>query len=112
MSLLNKSSAKVDTVTLKGVSNNTHQFNVYPWGTSFKSIGAVYAVLKKSGDNYIILYIGQAGNLDERFDDHHKQACFDRNGKTHIAVHAESSEFRRLTIERDLIDNYSTSCND
>lgn len=112
MGLINNASAKVDEVTLKGASGNTYAFNVYPWGTPFKQIGAVYTVLKKSGTNYTILYIGQTEDLSERFDNHHKQACFDRNGKTHIGVHAEPSETKRFAKETDLVRNYKTSCND
>lgn len=69
-------------------------------------------MLKKlPAGNYSILYIGQTGDLSERFDNHHQAACFTRNGKTHIAIRAESSEQKRLAIETDLIRNYQTSCN-
>ncbi|GMR05988.1 MAG: hypothetical protein BMS9Abin25_0569 [Gammaproteobacteria bacterium] len=103
---------KETTITLKGASGRTYEFNVYPWGTSFKPLGAVYAVLKKPPSNFTILYIGQTGDLSTRFDDHHKQACFDRNGKTHIGIHLESTESGRLAIEADLLANYSLVCND
>lgn len=105
--------AKETTVTLKGKSGNTYNFDVYPWGTSFKPLGAVYVVLKKlSNGNFDLIYIGQTEDLSTRFDDHHKQSCFDRNGKTHIGIHLESSEKRRLAIEADLLANYNTPCND
>jgi len=103
--------AKVDTITLKGASKKTYGFDVYPWGTSFNAVGVVYAVLKANQSNYSILYIGETGDLSSRFDDHHKQSCFDRNEKTHIGIYLESSEKQRLTIEADLLGNYSTSCN-
>src|SRR3972149_3866421 len=105
--------SKETTVTLKGKSRNTYNFDVYPWGTSFKALGAVYIVLKKlSNGNFDLIYIGQTGDLSIRFDDHHKQNCFDRNGKTHIGIHLESSEQRRFAIEADLLKNYNTPCND
>ena len=103
---------KETSVTLKGNSGRSYDFDVYPWNTSFNAIGAVYSVLKRIGSNFTILYIGQTNDLSERFDNHHKQACFDRNNKTHIAIHAESSEPRRFTIETDLVRNYSPTCND
>ncbi|MEW8508333.1 MAG: hypothetical protein AB2598_16685 [Candidatus Thiodiazotropha sp.] len=103
---------KETTVTLKGVSGRSYDFDVYPWGTSFKAVGAVYTVLKKHGTNFSILYIGQTGDLSERFDNHHKRPCFDRNGKTHIGIHLESAESRRFDIETDLVRNYSPVCND
>ena len=104
--------AAEDKVTVTGQSESKYEFEVYCWGTSFNPIGAVYLVLKKlPAGNYNILYIGQTGDLSERFDNHHQAACFTRNGKTHIAVRVESSEQKRLSTETDLIRNYQTSCN-
>jgi len=104
--------AKETDTTVKGASGASYAFGVYPWGTSFKAIGAVYLILKKNpSGNFTIIYIGQTGDLSSRFGSHHKQACFDRNGKTHIGVKTESTEQRRLNIETDLINNYSTICN-
>src|SRR5204862_34065 len=95
---------------LKGASGRTYQFEVHPWGTPFNPLGAVYAVLQSRTDG--LIYIGQTGDLSERFDDHHKATCFDRHGKTHIGVCTEASEQRRLAIESDLIANYKLPCND
>lgn len=104
---------KQTTVTLTGASGRKYNFDVYPWGTSFNPVGAVYCVLRRTPEgNFTILYIGQTGDLSERFDDHHKQRCFDRNGKTHIGVCAEPSEVNRLAIETDLVRKYNPACND
>ncbi len=103
--------AAADKVTVKGQSGAQYEFEVFPWGTVFNSVGGLYLVLKKQPGNYGILYIGQTGDLSERFDNHHQSPCFTRNGKTHIAVRGEGSEQRRLAIETDLIRNYQTSCN-
>ena len=103
---------KEGTVKAKGASGTSYSFDVYPWGTSFKALGAVYLVLKKSSaGNYTILYVGQTGNLSERFDDHHKDTCFSRNSRTHIGIKPESSERKRLAIETDLVENYKPTCN-
>lgn len=103
--------SKETTVTLKGASGKTYDFDVYPWGTSFKPLGALYTVLKKNLQNFQIHYVGQTDDLSSRFNNHHKQSCFDRNGKTHIAVHLESSESVRLSKESDLVGNYNSGCN-
>jgi hypothetical protein len=103
--------APEDRVTVTGQSGTTYDFEVYPWGTSFNPVGGLYLVLKKQPANYNILYIGQTGDLSERFDNHHQAPCFNRNGKTHVAVRGEGTEQRRLAIETDLIHNYKTSCN-
>ena len=103
--------SKETTVILKGASGKTYNFDVFPWGTPFKPLGAIYTVLKKIPPNFHIHYVGETGDLSSRFDNHHKQPCFDRNGKTHIAVHLESSESVRLSKEADLVGNYNPGCN-
>ena len=101
-----------DTITMEGRSGAKYQFQVFPWGTDFKPLGVVYSVLKHRTDGrYDVIYIGQTGDLSERFDDHHKAACFTWNGRTHVGVHLESSEQRQLAIEQDLIANYNPPCN-
>ena len=102
-----------ESVSLTGASGSTYRFAVYPWGTNFNPVGAVYAILRKdlSSGNYTILYIGQTGDLSERFNGHHKQNCFDQHRKTHTGVHVERSESRRLAIESDLLGYYKTACN-
>lgn len=101
------------SVSLTGASGHSYNFEVFPWQTQFNRVGAVYCVLKRKPEgNYTILYIGHTGDLSTRFDDHHKQLCFDRNRKTHIGIHPEPTESRRLAIERDLLGNYNPLCND
>ena len=105
--------AEENKLTVRGASGATYDFWVYLWGQQFKAVGGVYLVLKRQAvnGNYGLLYIGQTGDLSERFDNHHKKPCFDRNGKTHIAARVESSEQRRLNIEADLVQNYQPNCN-
>lgn len=102
----------VPKINLHGNSGKTYTFNLYKWGTEFKALGAVYAILKKTGDsNYRVLYIGQTEDLSERFDAHHKASCFSRNGVTHIAIHTDSNKNSRLNKEFDLVANYNPVCN-
>ncbi|MHB1862232.1 MAG: GIY-YIG nuclease family protein [Gemmatimonadaceae bacterium] len=97
------------TVILKGRSGATYGFTVYPIDTKFKAVGAVYTILQSSSDG--IIYIGQTGDLSERFDDHHKATCFARHGASFIGVHGETSERNRLAIETDLVQHYGPPCN-
>ena len=101
----------VSTVTVTGSSGAQYSFKVYPWDTQFKAVGAVYLVLRKGNPNFDLLYVGQTEDLSSRFDDHHKQPCFDRKGRTHIAILVESSEAQQLRIESDLVTKYQPSCN-
>lgn len=104
--------AKVDSVTPVGASGSRYSFDVYPWGQAFRPIGGVYVVLRRQANGrYDVLYVGQTGDLSERFDQHHKQPCFDRNQRTHIGILLEGNEQRRLSMERDLLGNYRTVCN-
>lgn len=98
---------------LVGATKRSYGFQVYTWGTNFNRAGAVYAVLKQtSPGRYQVIYIGQTGDLSQRFNDHHKQGCFDRNGKTHIGVYPEPTESKRFDVETDLVRNYNPTCND
>ncbi|MFC1532258.1 GIY-YIG nuclease family protein [Thermodesulfobacteriota bacterium] len=102
-----------ETITATGSSGRKYTFYLYSWGTDFKKMGGVYMILRKTdhNGNHAVLYIGQTGDLSERFDHHHKKSCFDRNRKTHIAVLVESAELNRRNIESDLIRNYIPYCN-
>lgn len=99
-------------ITATGASGTQYVFWVYTWGTTFKAAGGVYLVLRKEQNgNYTIIYVGQTGDLSERFDNHHKASCFTRNSKSHVAARMESAESTRLSIESDLIKKYNPSCN-
>src|SRR5437773_9655513 len=102
--------ATATVIALKGASGQTYEFEVHPWGTQFNPVGAVYVVLQTRTDG--LIYVGQTGDLSERFDKHHKKSCFDQHNKTHIGVHVDSSERSRLGQESDLIAGYNWPCND
>lgn len=99
------------TITLQGRSGAKYSFWLYPWGETFNATGGVYAVLRDDGTSYSVIYVGETGDLSERFDNHHKADCFSRHRKTHIAARIEGSERQRLAIEQDLIANYNPPCN-
>lgn len=90
---------------------------MYTLDTSFKALGAVYGIInryrKPEGDGYYAtpLYFGQTGDLSRRFDDHHRQRCFDRNGANCIGVHLDEDEKSRLAKETDLIRKWDPECN-
>ncbi len=104
------------TLELSGASGKKYTFTVYAWGTEFKSLGGVYAVSRaesnqRGGQTHNVIYVGQTGDLSERFDDHHKAACFQKHSANRICVMVEGNEQTRLAIERDLIANYNPPCN-
>jgi excinuclease UvrABC nuclease subunit len=104
--------AKITDMTFTGKSGTAYSFGLYPRETTFKALGGIYAFTKEKPDGkHTVIYIGQTGDLSERFDDHHKNDCFDKNGANFISVLLEDSEAKRLKIETDLVDNYSPTCN-
>jgi hypothetical protein len=109
---------KLGTIDFKGASGKSYTFTVYPWGTTFKAVGAVYVVTrrypKSSGDGHSheVLYVGQTGDLSARLEDHHKAECFEENQANCVCVKVEEVETTRLEIEKDLIDNYNPPCNE
>lgn len=110
--------AKLGTVTFVGDLGEKYGFNVYSLNSLFRRLGGVYFFtkrVKKSNGRYTHsrhIYVGQTGDLSERFDDHHRMPCIKRNGANCICIHRESDGRTRRRIERDLIAAYNPTCND
>ena len=107
---------KLGTLALSGESGHSYTFNIYPWGTDFKPLGAVYAVTKRApaqngGYTHSVLYVGETGDLSERFADHHKSDCFQRQNANCINILQEANPNTRLHIEADLIEKHQPHCN-
>lgn len=106
----------MSTITLKGKSGNEYTFNVHPNGKNIKNKAVVYYVSKreessKGGYTHTKIYIGETQDIFERFKNHHKQKCFEKEGFNCISVYSETSDTKRLEIEKDLVDNYDPPCN-
>lgn len=106
----------MSTLKLEGQSGKEYQFEIHKLGGNLPAVEAVYAVTKqypKNGRHYhTVLYIGQTSDLQERFESHHKEDCFEANGANCVCVYRESNESSRLEIEKDLVANYNPKCND
>ena len=103
---------KALTLTLVGASGTRYEFEVFGLSASFSPVPAVYAVTRRSSDGrHTVVYIGHTGNLPERFEGHHKEACFRQHRANCLCVRREPSERRRLMNEADLIRNYAPPCN-
>jgi predicted GIY-YIG superfamily endonuclease len=109
--------SNIATLTVAGASGRQYKFNVYPIDTKFAPVAAVYLVTKRTpnargGGSHSYLYVGQTGNLPERFDNHHKEYCFRRNGANCVCVHQDGNEQSRLSKERDIYLKHRPPCND
>jgi hypothetical protein len=102
------------SIDWKGISGQTYTYEIHPIDTSFKGLPGNYIFAKETKPNtWTPVYIGETSNLSERFDDHHKKPCVDRNGATHIHVHVnDAGEAARRAEEQDLIAAYRPPCND
>ena len=105
------------TVRFEGDSGSTYDFTVYPINSSFQNFGAVYVFTKEYNDSqgttrYRPLYIGRTGELGDRINGHEKWGCVNENGANSICVYWESSATQRRQIETDLLNNYTTPCNE
>ncbi len=105
------------TITLTGVSGTDYEFTIYTSADNFKAVGGVYCMSKRTVNKegkgeHATIYIGQTGDLSTRFDDHHKQKCFDKHGANRISIHLVSDKKKREAIEEDLIKAYQPPCNE
>jgi hypothetical protein len=108
---------KIATLTVTGASGRTYGFNIYPIDTKFANVAAVYLVTKRvpntnGGGNHTYIYVGQTGSLPDRFDNHHKEACFRARGANCVGVHQDGNEQSRLAKERDIYLKHRPPCND
>ncbi len=70
-----------------------------------------YIMVRKEVASYTTIYVGQTGDLSERFLDHHKALCFQTQAATHIHAHTSSSdEATRLREEADLVRAHRPIC--
>jgi predicted GIY-YIG superfamily endonuclease len=63
---------------------------------------AVYVVMTRDGVNWYYLYVGQAGDVAQRFDTHEKWNCWlnnKKNGELWVSIHLESNKDQRLIVE-------------
>jgi len=109
--------ARLAAITFTGRSGTGYEFDVYPFHTEFTAVGAVYFVTRRTREaegeySHAPIYIGQTGNLPDRFDSHDKADCFRRERANCICTHLDDNEQRRLQIESDLLKNYKPPCND
>jgi len=104
--------AEAPEVVWTGISGKKYTYWLYKIGTTFNATPGNYIFCKQTEKTLTAVYIGQTGDLSERFDYHHKMPCIKRNEATHICVHKSSKdEDVRKTEENDLIVNYNPICN-
>ena len=106
--------ADTPTIDWPGKSEKTYHYWTYEYPHGLKAEAGNYIFTKESSPGrWTPIYIGQTGNLDERFDDHHKMSCIKLNGATHIHAHLNNrGKTVRVAEEADLIARWNPTCND
>ena len=102
-----------DTANWIGASGNRYTYYVSKRPANFTDTrgGNYIFCFVNSSKKWEAVYIGETGDLSDRFDGHHALRCIDQHGATHIHAHTNTSRDVRRAEEADLIDNYSPPCN-
>jgi hypothetical protein len=102
-----------ETIIWEGRSGTEYKYWIHPLPPNFREVPGNYIFAKETKpDTFTAIYIGEAGDLSDRFDNHHAMPCIKREGATHIHVHTSSAgEQARRDEESDLIARWSPTCN-
>ena len=98
-------------VNLQGSSGATYAHEAFPKNFNWNPVAGNYAAMRLANGSWTVIYVGETKNLQARLAKHENQPCFERNGWTHLAFHAEPNEATRLRIEADLMNRYRPPCN-
>ncbi|MGH8671530.1 MAG: hypothetical protein ACREUA_05770 [Burkholderiales bacterium] len=100
-----------------GVSGDKYRFLAYPLDAVFAKVGAAFMVMNRKlsreyHPNYTRVFVGQTGDLSAGFGTHPRSDCFARYAANCVCIYLEEQESSRLTIARDLVENYHPPCNE
>jgi hypothetical protein len=101
------SKSKLASIKVKGASGTPYIFHLYPWGTTFKPVGAVYVVTRRSektggGFHHKRIHMGTTADLSQGLDQEGQRDKFERYSANCIWVHREKDQARRDQIQADL----------
>ena len=101
------SMSRMTSIRLKGLSGTSYLFQLYPWGTTFKSVGAVYIVARRAakpggGFHHKRIYLGETADMSQNLGHGSRRDEFQRRAANCICVHPEKDQGRRQEIQNDL----------
>ena len=102
------------TVQWPGKFGKDYEYQVFELPVNFESgFGAGNYIFAKISpqSQWMPVYIGQTGDLSERFDEHPARLCIRRNGATHIHAHRNPNQGSQLAEELDLLVAWNPTCN-
>jgi hypothetical protein len=102
----------VPTIIWTGFSARDYTYYIYRLPCVFDPQPGNYVFAKQTAPGqWRPIYIGETGDLSERFEHHHKMPCIEAHGATHIHVHLEASRQARRDEEMDLLRVWAAVCN-
>lgn len=105
--------ANIESVKVKGFSGKEYSMDCYSLASSWQVVSGVYVVGRREGNgNITALYVGETENLKQRFENHHKQICFNKNSANVLCWISENNASNRLAIETDIRRQLNPTCND
>ncbi len=107
---------KIATVAFAGASGAEYSFEVYTLDTSFNNVGAVYMftvrTVSEGKGAHEPIYIGETGELADRYVNHEKWPCVEMHGANCICMHRDDNQASRLDKETDLLRANDPPCNE
>ena len=105
--------ADLRTSKWTGQPGREYMYWIYEIGTVFSAEPANYIFAReRSAGNHEAVYVGQTGDLSERFDRHPVMPRIGLSGATHIHVHKNDDGRRaRIAEQNDLIARWDPPCN-
>ncbi|SRR5216684_5769768 len=104
------------TIEWTGKSGKAYKHWIYNLAaaSSFTRAPGNYVVARETKpDTFAPIYVGQTADLSERFDNHHKMPCMEKQGATHVCAHTSDANVSvRLAEEADLVEKWHPACND
>jgi hypothetical protein len=103
--------AETSSCNWLGASGTSYRYFIHALPASFNANQPGNYIFAKvnSDKKWEPIYIGQGDLGDRVSDNHHKWACIQSKGATHIHVHTTSSENVRTAEEKDLLANYTNA---
>lgn len=111
------------TLTLTGASGKQYEFQLFSFDDYeeikgyFNKVPALYIFVRLTIDRLRyeeVIYLGETGDIQTRYDRHHKEDCIKNRMANCIGFYQENGfdiEDNRRVAERDLLDAYNFHCN-
>lgn len=105
--------ARYGDIILSGKSGEKFCFQTWPFGTPFRSVGAVFFVTKRlitdktfRRASHSVIFIGQSANMAGPLGTQPQLSAFEKHGANCICVCAIADEAQRRNIVEDMVEGH------